>query len=112
MTDIRILQDLEIIIAEKKNHSPDTSYSAALLHAGLPKISKKVGEEAAEVIIAALVQSPEECTAEIADLMYHITVLMNLKHISWQNVAEVLEKRTKMSGLEEKSARKLHTSHE
>ena len=106
MTDIKILDDLLKNIHDRKNDSVETSYTAKLFSKGLPKIAQKVGEEATEIVIAALVESKEDCINEIADFMYHVSVLMAVKNISWQHIADKLHERMSMSGLEEKAARK------
>jgi phosphoribosyl-ATP pyrophosphohydrolase len=109
MTDIKILNDLQKTIHNRKNDSTETSYTAKLLSKGLPKIAQKVGEEATEIVIAALVETQQDCINEIADFMYHLSVLMVVKDISWQEIAEKLHERMNMSGLEEKAARKFKT---
>lgn len=106
MTDIKILDELLTTIHARKNDSVETSYTAKLLSKGLPKIAQKVGEEATEIVIAALVETKDDCINEIADLMYHLSVLMAVKKISWQEIADKLHERMNMSGLEEKAARK------
>lgn len=106
MPDISILDDLLINIHSRKDDSPEVSYTAKLFAKGLPKIAQKVGEEATEIVIASLVEDKSDCVGEIADLMYHLTVLMAQKDISWQEVAGKLHERMNMSGLEEKAARK------
>ncbi len=106
MTDIKILDELLKTIHARKNDAVDTSYTAKLMSKGLPKIAQKVGEEATEIVIAALVETKEDCINEIADFMYHVSVLMAVKKISWNDIADKLHERMNMSGLEEKSARK------
>lgn len=107
MTDIKILDELLKTIHAKKKDSPEISYTAKLFAKGLPKIAQKVGEEATEIVIAALVEKPEDCISEIADFMYHLSVLMAAKKISWDDIAKKLHERMNMTGLEEKAARKL-----
>lgn len=109
MTDIKILDELLTTIHARKNDSVETSYTAKLLSKGLPKIAQKVGEEATEIVIAALVETKDDCINEIADLMYHLSVLMAVKKISWQEIADKLHERMNMSGLEEKAARKFNS---
>lgn len=69
------------------------SYTCYLLDAGVDKILKKIGEEAAEVIIAAKNTEPDELSAEVADLIYHIWVLLFTKGMNPQNVYQILEER-------------------
>jgi phosphoribosyl-ATP pyrophosphohydrolase len=106
MTDIKILDELLKTIHKRKNDSVETSYTAKLIAKGLPKISQKVGEEATEIVVAALVETKDDCINEIADFMYHVSVLMAVKDISWQEIAGKLHERMNMTGLEEKAARK------
>lgn len=71
-----MLDQLEAIIQERqRNPSPD-SYTSQLFAGGRKKIAQKVGEEAVEVVIAALSQSRDEQLDELADLLYHALVLM------------------------------------
>ena len=86
---------LEEIISERKNSKPEDSYTAKLLSAGLNKISQKVGEEATEVIVAALNESDDELKNEVADLLYHLLVLLQAKGISLSEINTVLANRHK-----------------
>ncbi len=72
--------------------SPD-SYTVQLLRAGPPRIAQKVGEEAVEVVVAALAQDPSALAAEVADLLYHLWVLMRAAGISPDRVEAVLRQR-------------------
>ncbi len=74
MTDM--LRSLERIIQERKSQPRPGSYTQQLFHAGTNKIAQKVGEEAVEVIVAALGQGREEQIGELSDLFYHALVLM------------------------------------
>lgn len=87
------IQTLEHIIAQRQAENSDTSYTAGLLHAGLDRILKKVGEEAGEVIIAAKNDDPTELKHEVADLLFHLLVLLRQKNISLAAIDTVLEKR-------------------
>lgn len=91
MTDM--LNQLEKIIAERKANPTEESYTASLFEKGRPKIAQKVGEEATEVIVAALAQSREEQLGELADLFYHTLVLMADMDISLDDVRAKLEER-------------------
>lgn len=106
MIDISILHELERIIESRKNNSSEKSYTAQLFQGGIIKTGKKVVEEAGEVVLAAALQNKEELTGEIADLIYHLSVLMCQKEVLWSDIAEMLQKRLNISGLEEKAARK------
>lgn len=80
-------------ILERKRQPKAGSYTNYLFDAGVNKILKKVGEEATEVIVAAKDKKPEELVLEIADLMYHLTVLIVEEDISWEDVESELDKR-------------------
>jgi len=69
------------------------SYTAALLQAGLPRLAQKVGEEAVEVVVAALAQDKVALSGEAADLLYHLWVLLKGVGLSPQEVEAVLQKR-------------------
>ena len=102
MTDI--LARLETTIAERRTGDPATSYVARLTAAGRPKIAQKVGEEAVETVIAALAE-PEKLTAEAADLLFHLLVLLADAGLTLADVTAELARREGLSGLEEKAAR-------
>jgi phosphoribosyl-ATP pyrophosphohydrolase len=99
------LQDLEVIIRDRMHSGADVSYTKSLLDAGTITITKKLGEEAVEVIIAANSQGTAELKAEVADLLFHTMVLLTHKGLSLASVMRVLEERTKRSGHEEKASR-------
>ncbi len=89
------LFSLEKVIATRKRDLPEGSYTTYLFDKGLDKILKKVGEEAAEVIIAAKNTDQGEVIAESADLLYHLLVLLREKEIPLSRVMEKLEERKK-----------------
>lgn len=91
---MEITELYNIILDRKKNPKPG-SYTNSLLDAGLPRITQKVGEEGTEVVVAALSQENERLVEEIADLTYHMLVLMAAKGITPAEVAGELEKRHK-----------------
>ena len=70
------LNSLYALLAERKKELPENSYTTYLFQKGLDKILKKVGEECTEVIIAAKDEDKKETIYEIADLTYHVMVLM------------------------------------
>ncbi|HEX5501688.1 MAG TPA: phosphoribosyl-ATP diphosphatase [Thermomicrobiales bacterium] len=72
----RIIDDLVATIAARKRDMPEGSYTAKLLREGVDRIGRKIGEEAAEVIIAAKNRSADELSWEVADLWYHSLVLL------------------------------------
>jgi phosphoribosyl-ATP pyrophosphohydrolase/phosphoribosyl-AMP cyclohydrolase len=89
------LHHLEAVIADRKAHPAEDSYTSALFREGLNKVSQKVGEEATETIVAALGQSDERLVCEAADLMYHTLVLLAARNLSLADVEAELERRHK-----------------
>ena len=100
-----VLKKLSAIIHERRAASADSSYTRQLLDAGIPKCAKKMGEEAVETIIAALGADDEAFKSEVADLIYHLLVLLEARGTSLEEVVTVLEARLGISGLDEKAAR-------
>jgi phosphoribosyl-ATP pyrophosphohydrolase len=99
------LADLENIVARRALASPDESWTAKLYAAGQPKAAKKLGEEAVEAVIAAIANDRKNLTDEAADLIYHLLVVLKIADIPLSDVMDVLESRTRQSGLVEKAAR-------
>ena len=91
MTDM--LQTLEAIITDRKANPRPDSYTNRLFDKGVNKIAQKVGEEATEVIVAALGQGREEQIGELSDLFYHTLVLMAQLGISLDDVRAELARR-------------------
>lgn len=87
------LWTLEQIVRSRPGADPGVSYTARLFQAGLPHVVRKVGEEALEVLVAALQESPDRCVQEVADLVYHLTVLLVAQGRSWQDVFRELQNR-------------------
>lgn len=88
-----ILNKLEHIIAKREIERPEHSYTAYLFEQGVDKILKKVGEEAAEIIIAAKNCDREELKWEVADFLFHLMVLMRKQKVSFDDILHVLRKR-------------------
>ncbi|MBI0440965.1 MULTISPECIES: bifunctional phosphoribosyl-AMP cyclohydrolase/phosphoribosyl-ATP diphosphatase HisIE [Bacillus amyloliquefaciens group] len=88
-----ILNELESVIAKRQAEMPDGAYTTYLFREGVDKILKKVGEEAAEVIIAAKNRDHEELKWEAADLLYHLLVLLREQSLPLDDVLDVLAKR-------------------
>ena len=99
------LHRLECIIVERRNASPDSSYVASLFAKGREKMAQKVGEEATETVIAALSGDSARLTAEAADLLFHLMILLEDGGVSIADVVDELERREGVSGLVEKAAR-------
>lgn len=87
------LQDLMALIAGRKTEKKEGSYTTYLFEKGLDKILKKVGEECTEVIIAAKAEDKKDTIYEIADLVYHVLVLMTEAGISIDDVMKELASR-------------------
>jgi phosphoribosyl-ATP pyrophosphohydrolase len=80
------------LIADRKANPKAGSYTNELL-ADKTKAAQKVGEEATEVVVAALTQSDERLVEEMADLIYHSLVLLQTRDLTWADVIAALEKR-------------------
>ncbi len=87
------LAGLYQLIRARQENAPSGSYTAQLFAEGLPKIAQKVGEEAAETLVAALAQDDRRLIEEIADLTYHILVLMAARGLQPQDILAELERR-------------------
>jgi phosphoribosyl-AMP cyclohydrolase / phosphoribosyl-ATP pyrophosphohydrolase len=90
-----VLAALEATIAARKGAAPETSYTAKLFSKGTPKIAQKLGEEAVEVVVAALAESDDALAGETADLLYHLTVLLAARGLTLADAAKVLSIRAK-----------------
>lgn len=90
---MEVLQQVYGVIADRKEHPKEGSYTNYLFEQGMDKILKKVGEEAAEIIIAAKNTDPEEVKYEISDFLYHAMVLMVEKGVSWEDITKELANR-------------------
>lgn len=89
------LSELYEVVLKRKVNRVEGSYTSYLFDKGLDKILKKIGEESAEVIIAAKNDDKSELVYEISDLLYHLTVLMVEKGVDYKDIDEELEKRRK-----------------
>lgn len=90
---MNILEKVYSLIEDRKTNPIEGSYTNYLQQKGVDKICKKVGEEAAEVIIGAKNVDKDEVTYEVADLMFHVLVLISELDITPQDVFDELEKR-------------------
>jgi phosphoribosyl-AMP cyclohydrolase / phosphoribosyl-ATP pyrophosphohydrolase len=90
---ISILMLLDKRIEKRKLDRPEGAYTTYLFNEGIDKIGKKIGEEAAEVIIAAKNRNKEEVKWEVADLFYHILVLLQEQQVPLDDIWAVLKKR-------------------
>lgn len=83
----------QAVIQDRKNNPSEGSYTNYLFDKGEDKILKKVGEEAAEVVIAGKNRSKSEIKYEVADLMYHLTVMLVDNDMTWDDIYEEMESR-------------------
>lgn len=88
-----VFQGVYDVVAHRKANPKEGSYTNYLFDKGIDKILKKVGEETAEVIIGAKNEGKAEIVYEIADLIYHLTVLMVEKEATWEDIYDELDKR-------------------
>jgi len=89
-TGVGFLGKLARIVHERAQADPAQSYTARLLNEGTQRAAQKVGEEGVEVALAAVARDAAGCAEEVADLIYHLTVLMEAKGIAWDDIAKVL----------------------
>ncbi len=94
---VAILAHLADRIHARRDTDPATSYTARLLHSGIDRIGKKIGEEAAELIIAAKNGNPAEIAYELADLIYHSLVLLEQQGVPTEAVWAELTRRYQAS---------------
>lgn len=85
------LSRLEATIAQREAERPEGAYTTYLFNKGVEKILKKVGEESAEVIIAAMKRDAKELRGEAADLIFHLMVLLREQGIPFDDVLQELE---------------------
>ncbi len=88
-----ILEELYAVLQERKAHPRPDSYTSRLLAQGQTQILKKIGEEAIEVLLAAQYQDEARLVEELADLTYHVLVLLVARGIPLEAVAQELRRR-------------------
>ena len=81
------------VIESRRSADPETSWTARLFAAGVPKVAQKVGEEAVETVIEGVSGTPEKLAQESADLLYHLLVLWSARGLKPEQVWAVLEER-------------------
>ena len=104
MTD-DTLRQLAATIAARRSETAERSYTRQLLDGGPARCAKKLGEEATEVVIAAMAQDDDALVGEAADLVFHLLVLLEARRIPLERVLDVLAGRMGTSGHAEKAAR-------
>jgi phosphoribosyl-ATP pyrophosphohydrolase len=100
------IHDLAATIDARAASGGEASYTRKLLDKGTEHCAKKFGEEAVETIIAAVGTNRDDLIGESADVLFHLLVLLKSRGVGLDEVEAALAKRTGMSGLEEKAARK------
>lgn len=101
----QVLDRLFEVIESRRAERPTGSYVVSLLEGGLPVITEKVREEADEVVRAALGESDEALAHEVADLVFHVFVLLAARGIEPEAAYRELARRFGIGGLAEKTAR-------
>jgi phosphoribosyl-AMP cyclohydrolase / phosphoribosyl-ATP pyrophosphohydrolase len=93
VNDTEFLTTLEGVIAERLRNPSEQSYTSRLAAEGVLKVAQKVGEEGVELALAAAAQDKQRVTAEAADLLYHLLLLLNMRELGLRDVAAELERR-------------------
>ncbi len=99
------LERLARTIDERKSAAPESSWTARLLSLGPEKCAEKFGEEAVEAIIEAVKGDQAALTAEAADVLYHLLVMLAARDVALEEVLALLDARQGISGIEEKKNR-------
>jgi phosphoribosyl-ATP pyrophosphohydrolase len=99
------LDDLARVISDRATADPDSSWTAKLLAKGPEKCAEKFGEEAIEAIIEAIKGDRAALTAEAADVLFHLLVMLQARNVPLADVMSELARRQGTSGLAEKAAR-------
>ena len=87
------LAELSAIVSERASSGDAKSYTRRLLDEGPARIGQKIGEEGVEVALAAVSRDTSACVEEVADLVYHLSVLMEARGFGWGDVVAVLRER-------------------
>ena len=90
---LKVFETVYNVIADRKEHPREGSYTNYLFDKGIDKILKKCGEECTEIVIAAKNPDPEEIKYEISDFLYHVMVLMVEKGVTWEEITAELSQR-------------------
>ena len=100
-----ILHDLAATIEARKGADPESSWTAKRRAKGPEKCAEKFGEEAVEAIIEAVKNDKDGLTAEAADVLYHLLVMLAARDVALDDVLSELARRQGLSGIAEKAAR-------
>lgn len=93
LADYSVIEELSALINKRKNEKKEDSYTCYLFEKGIDKMCKKIGEEAAEIIIAAKNNSADEIISESADFIYHLLVLFAQSNVAPKQVLKQLRSR-------------------
>ena len=93
MSDTAFLEKLESVIRQRLAEAPTGSYTAKLASQGILKVAQKLGEEGVELALAAAAQDRARVTAEAADLVYHLLLLLAMRELTLRDVVAELERR-------------------
>lgn len=93
MSDTAFLVELQAIIRQRLADAPEGSYTARLASQGMLKVAQKLGEEGVELALAAAAQDQARVTAEAADLVYHLLLLLAMRELTLADVVAELESR-------------------
>ena len=102
------LAKLARIVHERGRSGDPASYTATLLGQGVIRCAQKFGEEAVEAALAAVSGDGKALTAEAADVLYHLLVMLEAGGVELTEVMAELQRRTAQGGLAEKAARRTH----
>jgi phosphoribosyl-ATP pyrophosphohydrolase len=105
MTTHDILHRLSETLASRRHADPETSYTAKLFASGPDSILKKIGEESAELIIAAKDGKRLNIVWESTDVIFHVLVLLAYYGLSIEDVSQEMRRREGVSGIDEKNSR-------
>ena len=100
-----VIHDLAATILSRKGADPESSWTAKLFAKGPEKCAEKFGEEAIEAIIEAVKGDRAKLTAEAADVLYHLLVMLAARDVTLADVESELARREGTSGIAEKAAR-------
>ena len=92
-------------VEARRDASPDESWTARLMSRGPEHCARKFGEEAVEAVVEAVRGDRAALTAEAADVLYHMLVMLAARDVPWTDVLAELDRRAGVSGLDEKAAR-------
>ena len=92
-------------VEARRDASPDESWTARLMSRGPEHCARKFGEEAVEAVVEAVRGDRAALTAEAADVLYHMLVMLAARDVPWADVLAELDRRAGVSGLDEKAAR-------